>query len=129
MNRIVFKAFPVLLIAAMLAALPATSPAQDKPEDLAKVIQEIAGEYDFLYQGQTLTVIFSEENGKLFGAPPGDTPEEIKPMPGKPLCFDVTVSTTGQYYELQFARNDKGVIDKCRMTTMGIEIEGVRVVR
>ena len=52
------------------------------------------------FQGQTLTVLFSEENGKLFGAPVGETPEEIKPVEGKPLCFDITVASSGRYNEM-----------------------------
>jgi hypothetical protein len=128
MKTTLMKTTAALAVLALLIAIPAAAPAQDKPDDPAKVLKEIVGEYSFSYQGQTLVVIFSEENGKLMGAPPGETPEEIKPMAGKPLCFDITVSTSGQYYELRFVRNDQGVIDKCLMTTMGIEVEGVKVV-
>jgi hypothetical protein len=129
MNRSGFKTASIGLVAVLLALVPAAAGGQDKPEDVAKVVKEIAGEYNFSYQGQILTVIFTDENGKLFGAPPGETPEELKPIAGKPLAFDVTVSTTGVYYELQFVRNEQGVIDKCLMTTMGIEIEGLKVVK
>ncbi|MBE0712927.1 MAG: hypothetical protein IH583_11135, partial [Candidatus Aminicenantes bacterium] len=70
-----------------------------------------------------------EQDGKLFGAPPGETPEEIKPVEGKPLCFDITVAEGGQYYELQFVRNDKGVIDKCIMSVMGTTVEGMKIIK
>ena len=66
-------------------------------------------------------------DGSLFGAPPGETPEEIHPVEGKPLGFDITVSTNGQYYEMQFVRNDQGVIDKCIMTVMGVVVEGYQI--
>lgn len=129
MNRIFSKAASVVLAAALLTVLTVPAGAQAEPEVPAKVVQEIAGEYVFSYQDQTLVVILTAEDGKLFGAPPGEAPEEIKPVEGKPLCFDVTVSTTGQYYELQFVRNNQGVIDKCVMTTMGVEIEGIKTTR
>lgn len=129
MIKFVRNATMAVLVLALLAALAAPAPAQDKPEDQKKVLAEIAGKYDFTFQGETLTVIFSEENGKLIGAPVGETPQEIKPVEGKPLCFDVTVADSGQYYELQFVRNEQGVIDKCVMTTMGMEIEGIKVMK
>ena len=103
--------------------------AQDKPVDMKKLLAEIVGDYSFEFQGQTLLVQFTEQDGKLFGAPPGETPEEIKPVEGKPLGFDVTVSTNGDYYELQFVRNDKGVIDKCVMTVQGMVVEGYKIAK
>jgi hypothetical protein len=117
-------------LAGIAAAQAATQAAtQDKPVDMKKLITEIVGEYNFEFQGQTLSVEFIEQDGKLFGAPPGETPEEIKPIEGKPMFFDVTVSTNGDYYELQFVRNDKGVIDKCIMTVQGMVIEGLKVIK
>ena len=118
-----FLAAPIL---AQVAAKPA---AQDKPVDMKKLLAEIVGDYDFSYQGESLLVQFTEVDGKLFGAPPGETPEEIKPVEGKPLCFDITVATNGQYYELQFVRNDKGVIDKCIMSVMGMVVEGMKIIK
>jgi hypothetical protein len=94
---------------------------------MKKLLAEIAGDYIFEFQGETLTVQFIEQDGKLFGAPPGETPEEIHPVEGKPLCFDVTVAASGDYYELQFVRNDQGAIDKCVMTVMGMVVEGYKI--
>jgi hypothetical protein len=118
-----FLAAPVI---AQVAAPPA---AQDKPVDLKKLIAEIVGDYDFSFQGQSLFVQFIEQDGKLFGAPPGETPEEIHPVEGKPLCFDVTVAASGDYYELQFVRNDKGVVDKCVMSVQGMVVEGMKIIK
>ena len=118
-----FLAAPIL---AQVAAKPA---AQDKPVDMKKLLAEIVGDYDFSFQGESLLVQFTEADGKLFGAPPGETPEEIKPVEGKSLCFDITVATNGQYYELQFVRNDKGVIDKCVMSVQGMVIEGLKIAK
>ena len=118
-----------LLALACLAALAVPAVAQDKPVDMKKLIAEIVGEYDFSIQGESLTVLFTEQDGKLFAAPPGETPEEIKPVEGKPLCFEVTLAESGDYYELQFVRNDKGVIDKCVMNTMGMTVEGRKIIK
>jgi hypothetical protein len=118
-----------LLALACFAALAVPAAAQDKPVDMKKLLAEIAGDYDFSFQGQSLLVGFFESDGKLFGAPPGETPEEIHPVEGKPLCFDVTLAANGDYYELQFVRNDQGVIDKCVMTAQGMVIEGYKVTK
>jgi hypothetical protein len=115
-----------LPLAAQIAAPAAT---QDKPVDMKKLIAEIVGDYEFQAQGQILLVTFSEQDGKLFGAPPGETPEEIHPVEGKPLCFDVTLADSGDYYELQFVRNDKGVLDKCIMSVQGMVVEGAKVIK
>ena len=115
---------------AQVPSKPATQAApQDEPVDMKKLIAEIIGDYEFSAEGQTLLVQFTEADGKLFGAPPGETPEEIHPVEGKPLFFGVTVSTNGQYYEMQFVRNDKGVIDKCIMTVMSMVIEGYKITK
>ena len=124
-------AIALLALACIVAPLAAQAApqaaAKDKPVDMKKLLAEIVGDYEFSAQGETLLVQFTEADGKLFGAPPGETPEEIHPVEGKPLAFDITVSTNGQYYEMQFVRNDQGVIDKCIMTVMGIVVEGYKV--
>lgn len=118
-----------LLALACLAALAVTAVAQDKPVDMKKVISEIVGDYDFSFQGQSMIIQFTETDGKLFGALAGETPEEVKPVEGKPLFFDVTVAANGQYYEMQFVRNEKGVIDKCVLSVMGTTIEGMKIIK
>jgi len=132
MTKTVLKlAIALLALACIVAPLAAQAApqaaAKDKPVDMKKLVAEIIGDYEFSAQGETLLVQFTDVDGKLFGAPPGETPEEIHPVEGKPLFFDVTVSTNGQYYEMQFVRNDKGVIDKCIMTVMGLVIEGYKI--
>jgi hypothetical protein len=108
------------------AAVQAGSPTQDKPVDTKKILQEIAGDYDFEFQGQAMLINFFERDGKLFGAPVGETPEEILPVKGSLLKFEVTPGGGGQLYELEFVRNEKGVIDKCVLKTMGSEMIGIK---
>jgi hypothetical protein len=127
MKKTLLKTATALLAVACLAALAVPAAAQDKPVDMKKLLAEIAGDYDFSFQGQSLLVQFMESDGKLYGAPPGETPEEIRPVEGKPLCFDVTLASNGDYYELQFVRNDQGVIDKCVMTAQGMVVEGYKI--
>ena len=118
-----------LLALACVAVLAAPAAAQNKPADMKKLIAEIIGDYDFSFQGQQMTIQFIDQEGKLFAAPVGETPEEIKPVEGKPLCFDITTAEEGMYYVLQFVRNDKGVIDKCVMTVMGMTVEGMKIIK
>ncbi len=129
MKKTILTTATALLALACLAAIAAPAVAQDKPVDMKKLSAEIIGDYEFSYQGESMLIQFIEKEGKLFGAPVGEMPEEIKPVAEKPLCFDITVAGNGQYYELQFVRNDKGVIDKCVMNTMGMTIEGMKIIK
>jgi hypothetical protein len=129
MKKTIRATATAFLVLACLAALTVPVVAQDKPVDMKKLIAEIVGDYDFSFQGESMVIQFTESNGKLFGAPVGEAPEELRPVEGKPLAFDVTVAESGQYYELQFVRNDKGVIDKCVMNTSGMTIEGTKIIK
>jgi hypothetical protein len=102
---------------------------QDKPVDMKKLLAEIIGEYEFALPGMTMTIQFTQREGQLYGAPVGEPEEQIHPVQGKPLCFDVTVADGGEYYFLEFVRNDKGVIDKCRMTSQGETFEGAKIIK
>lgn len=116
----------VLSLIFLSAAVYAGPLTQDKPADTKKILGEIAGDYDFDFQGQAMAINFFEKDGKLFGAPVGETPEEILPVKGSLLKFEVTPASTGQFFELEFVRNEKGVIDKCVLKTMGSEIIGIK---
>ncbi len=119
----------LLALACLAAPLAAQAAAQNKPVDMKKLVAEIIGDWDFSFQGESMIIQFSDQDGKLFAAPVGETPEEIKPVENKPLCFDITVAANGQYYEMQFVRNDKGVIDKCIMNVMGMTVEGTKIIK
>lgn len=101
-----------------------------KPVDMKKIYLEIAGDYDFDMQGQSLIVNFFEREGKLFGAPPGETPEEIVLVKGdNPLKFEVTISSNGQFFELEFARNENKEITRCTLKAQGVEIVGIKLAK
>jgi membrane-associated protease RseP (regulator of RpoE activity) len=118
------------IAAAQVPSKPATQAVpQDKPVDMKKLLAEIVGDYSFELQGESILLQFTEQDGHLFGAPPGETPEQLNPVQGKPLNFDLTVAESGDYYEIQFARNDKGVIDKCTVIVQGQVLEGTKIIK
>jgi hypothetical protein len=134
MTKISRKALIVSEIALLLglaAVLPAAAQAPanpvQTPVDTKKLYAEIAGDYDFLVEGQSMIVNFFERDGSLYGAPPGETPELLVPVKDNPLKFEVTVAESGAFFALEFARNDKGEIDKCLLKTEGIEATGTKI--
>ena len=123
-----------LALAAILvsAASPAFALPQEKAKsvDMNKIYAEIAGDYDFDAQGQLMTITFFVREGKLFGAPQGEQEEELLPVKGdNPLKFEVTVASNGQFYELEFGRDEKGQIDKCAIKTQGMELVGKKKIK
>ena len=93
----------------------------------SKTAAKNGGDYDFDMQGQSMIVSFVERDGKLFGAPPGETPEEILPVKGdNPLKFEVTVASSGQYFELEFGRNENKEIARCILKVQGMEVVGIK---
>jgi hypothetical protein len=117
----------LISMAALAGPVQAQTQAQaaPKPVDLAKIMAEIAGTYDFDAQGQVMAINFYVQDGKLYGMPEGENAELLTPMKGdNPLKFDVTVVANGQYYELEFSRNEKSEVDKCLLKTQGMEVTG-----
>jgi hypothetical protein len=98
-----------------------------KPEEVKKILQEIAGDYDFDFQGQPMTITFFEKDGVLYGGPGGENPEVIQPSADSPLKF--TVAPNGQFFELQFFRNEKKVIERCVITVQGMELAGAKRIK
>lgn len=120
-----------LCLAFMLFTFNAVSFAQEKKQEKkvdAKLLAEIAGNYEFEYQGQVMVFVFSVEDGKLMGAPEGEAQEVIEPVEGEEMTF-VGISPDGAEYQFKFARDDEGKITKCTVSVpaMGLEIEGVKI--
>jgi len=124
--RIIALGAVLALIAGAAAAAAQTAP-PTKPDEAKKIMQEIAGDYDFEIQGQIITVNFFEKDGVLYGAPVGQPPEVMTPAPDSPLKF--STSPNGQLYELEFKRNDKKVIDRCLLRVMGEEALGAKRIK
>jgi len=118
-----------ITLLALLAFGGVAAAAQSKPQDNKKLYAEIAGDWDFNIQGQSMIIQFSEKDGKLFAAPVGETPEEVIPVPDKPLNFTVTVAANGQFFEMVFSRNEKKVIDTCNLTSQGMTMTGKKIIK
>ena len=102
--------------------------AQEKKVDTAKLYADIAGGYEFFFEDQYLKVVFWVDEGKLLGAPEGQEMDyaEIMPVDLELMKFETT-APDGQYYEIEFGKDEDGKIAKCNLTTQGYVIEGVRV--
>jgi len=95
-------------------------------EDAEKKYAPLVGDYEFDMQGQIMVVSFWVEDGKLVGAPEGETPEELEPVEGEDLKFEMNTAD-GQFLELEFIKDEAGKINTCIVVTMGMELEGVRI--
>ena len=93
-----------------------------------KLLAEIAGNYEFEYQGEAMVFEFSVEDGKLMGAPEGEAPEVMELMEGEEMKF-IGFSPDGSEYQFAFARDEEGKITKCTVSVpaMGIDVEGIRI--
>ena len=100
--------------------------AQEKT-DIEKVYAEIAGDYEFEYEGQVDTITFYVEDGILMGRDADDDKgTALEPAEGKELAFEVTTDE-GQFIEIAFSRDENGKITQCVLTTMGMELKGVKI--
>jgi hypothetical protein len=95
-------------------------------EDAEKKYAPLVGDYEFDMQGQVMVVSFWVEDGKLVGAPEGETPEELEPVEGEDLKFEINTAD-GQFMELEFVKDESGKVTKCIVLMMGMEMEGVRI--
>ncbi|MCJ7618510.1 MAG: hypothetical protein MUO43_18460 [Desulfobacterales bacterium] len=115
-------------LALLLSVFGGMSIAQEKGGDTEKLYGEIAGDYAFEYEGQTMVFVVSGEDGKLMVAPEGEVPDVLKPVEETEMAF-IAYSPDGTEYQFKFARDDEGKITKCTVTVpaAGIEVEGIRI--
>jgi hypothetical protein len=123
-----FSAFAAAQAQAQAPTQGQAPAAKLKPEEVKKILLEIAGDYDFDMQGQPITITFFEKDGVLYGAPADQNPEVMTPAGDSPLKFTVTPAG-GQFFEMEFFRNDKKVIDKCVVKAMGMELVGAKRIK
>lgn len=125
MKKNTYKSILVFVcFALVIFGLNISSLAQDK----AKLYAEIAGDYEFNVEGQIIIIIFSVEDGALFGTSENDPdpPTPIDPVEGKELEFEAT-NENGDFYAFIFSRDEDGKITKCLLIAMGMEVEGVKI--
>ena len=113
-----------ICFALVLFGLNVSTSAQEK----AKLYEEIAGDYEYDYEGQFLVISYWVEDGVLYGTQEGnpDLPSKLDPVEGKELLFETTGSD-GNLYVISFSRDEEGKITKSTLATMDIKIEGVKI--
>jgi hypothetical protein len=115
-------------LAFLLSVLGGMSFAQEKKIDTEKLYGEIAGSYEFEFEGQYIVFEFTVEDGNLMGAPEGEVPDVLQPIEDTDMTF-VGFSPDGAEYQFKFTRDDDGKITKCTVIVpaMGLEVEGARI--
>ena len=93
-----------------------------------KLLKEIAGNFEFEYEGQIIVFEFIVEDGKLMSAPEGEVKEALEVVEGKEMTFSA-FTPDGMELQFTFARDDDGKINKCTIEapSMGIVVEGSRI--
>ena len=116
--------FFFICFALVLFGLNISSFTQDK----AKLYAEIAGNYEYEFEGQVIIIIYSVEDGVLYGNTEGnpEPPSLLEPVEGKELEFTAT-GDDGNLYVISFSRDEEGKITKSLLSTQGIEIEGIKI--
>ena len=114
----------IICFALVLSGLNVSTFAQDK----AKILEEIVGVYEYEIEGQVLVVIYTVEDGVLYGTEENDPnpPSRLDPIEGKELTFE-TVGDDGNLYVISFSRDEDGKITKSILAVIGMEIEGVKI--
>jgi hypothetical protein len=121
----------IVCVACMLLVLNLSSLAEVKIQEKgkgAKVLSEIAGNYEFEYQGEFIVFVISVEDGKLMAAPEGEVQEELEPVEGEELTF-VGYAPDGREFRFVFKKDEEGKITICKLSVpaMGIEVEGKKI--
>ena len=89
-------------------------------QNKAKLYAEIAGDYEYEFEGQAIIIIYSVEDGVLYGNTKGN------PEPPSLLEFETTGSD-GNLYVISFSRDEGGKITRSLLSTQGMEIEGIKI--
>ena len=111
----------------LLAVFSVPSVAQEE-QNTEKLLKEVAGDYEFEYEGQVIVFVFSVEDGNLLGAPEGESPEILEALEGEEMTW-FGFSPDGAEYQFKFKKNEEGEVSTCTCTipAMGIEIDGVKI--
>ena len=110
----------------LLFLLNGISSSQEQKTGTKKIYKEIIGKYEFNWEGQTSIIAFWIEDGKLKAAPEGEEPAVLEPAEGEDLKFQASIPD-GSVLDLEFIRDEKGKITKCKISGMGMEMEGQKI--
>ncbi len=110
----------------LLFLLSGISFSQEKKAGTKKILKKIAGKYEFSWEGPISIITFWVEDGKLKAAPEGEEPAVLEPVEGEELKFRASIPD-GSVIDLEFIRDEKGKITKCKISGMGMEMEGQKI--
>jgi hypothetical protein len=110
----------------MLLLLFSSALAFSLGEDLEKKYAPIIGTYEFYVEAQVMNIKFWVEEEKLWAAPEGETPGELKPMEDGEFKFEVTTDD-GMYFVIDFVKDESGKFNKCIIQATEMELEGTRI--
>ena len=121
----------MVFIAALIGAVGLAGgalAAQEKNPDAQKIYAEISGVFTYVAGDRELTVVYWVKEAKLYGAEQGRENEstEIVPVDLAKMKFEAT-NNDGNYYEIEFSRDEAGKIAKSLMKTRGVEAVGTRI--
>ena len=99
-----------------------------RPRVNPKLLEEIAGRFEFRLEGGVQIIVFSIENGVLMAGLEGEAPVALSPLKGEEMTF-VSSPPEGPEYHYRFQRDADGKINTClgSIPSMGIEAEGTRI--
>ena len=125
-KKTVFSALTCLMF--LLSVFGGSSLAQETMDDQEKLYKEIAGNYEFEYEGQYVVFVVTFEDGNLKVGPEGEEPDTMQPVEDAEMTF-LAYSPDGDEYTFKFKRDEDGTINTCivSVAAMGIEIEGHRI--
>ncbi len=123
-NSSVFRT--IICMTLLLFLLNGISLSQEKKAVTKKIFNEIAGKYEFSWGENTMVITFLIEDGKLKAAPEGEEPEFMEQVEGEELKFQVSIPD-GSVLDLEFFRDEKRKITKCKISGMGMEMEGKKI--
>jgi hypothetical protein len=121
----------MVFIAALIGAVGLAGgalAAQEKNPDAQKIYAEISGVFTYVAGDRELTVVYWVKEAKLYVAEQGRENEstEIVPVDLAKMKFEAT-NNDGNYYEIEFSRDEAGKIAKSLMKTRGVEAVGTRI--
>jgi len=97
-------------------------------QEKTKLYDEIAGDFEYEYEGQVIVITYWVEEGILYATQEGDPgpPSRLDPVEGKELEFETT-GGDGNLYIIRFSRDEEGKITNSVLATMDIEVEGIKI--
>lgn len=114
-------------LGALLLGFSPGYPDQEKRID-PRLLEEIAGRFEFHFDGGSQVIVFSHKDGTLMAGLEGELPNELRPIDAGKLTF-VATPPEGPEYHYRFLRDGDGKINRCHgsISSMGIEAEGTRI--